>query len=372
MDAQQDVRDELGALIDLLDRDEDAWAVNRRLEGLLDHQQALEERTGVLSPKTLGRRRDQLGEGEIRELDEIAQQQRMLREEAGGLVDEMRRRADRLEEVDPETASAMRAAADAAEQGRLQADMDDAARGVERNQLSQAATAQQSAAATLARMIDRMSETKRARAEQLLRQLPALAALGREVGITGCATWLSPQSDSMTFRDNFHWHVDRLRPVAEILAEEGLSLGLEFVGPRTSRADARYGFIYAMDGVLGLAECIGVGNVGLLLDSWHWYTTLGTAADIMSLGAADVVHVHINDAPAGIPPGEQRDNVRRLPGETGVIDLTTFLTCLNKIGYTGAVSPEPFSSRLAELSSAGAAQTVGESLGRVWSQAGLA
>ena len=59
--------------------------------------------------------------------------------------------------------------------------------------------------------------------------------------------------------------------------------------------------------------------------------------------ASNVIDVHINDAPAGLSIDEQVDNVRTLPGETGVIPMTLFLQALVKMGYEGPVTPEPFS-----------------------------
>ena len=205
----------------------------------------------------------------------------------------------------------------------------------------------------------------------LLEALPAQAEAAAKVGATGCMTWITPQSETMPFRENFRFHANRLRPVAQILKDHGLKLGLEPVSPRTSRDGKKYGFIYTMAGMLGLAEAIGTGNVGLLVDSWHWYTALGTASDLAMLTADDVVHVHINDAPAGVLVEKQLDNTRALPGETGVIDLSAFLQCLKKIGYQGAVSPEPFSAKLKTMTPEQCAKTVGDCLMRVWKAAGV-
>ena len=69
-----------------------------------------------------------------------------------------------------------------------------------------------------------------------------------------------------------------------------------------------------------------------------------------ALSQSQVVYVHINDAPAGIDVDEQLDDVRHLPGESGVIDLVGFLQALNEIGYDGPVAVEPFDSALAALS----------------------
>jgi sugar phosphate isomerase/epimerase len=153
------------------------------------------------------------------------------------------------------------------------------------------------------------------------------------------------------------------------LGEHGCRLGLEFIGPRTLRVDKPYGFIYSMGGMLALAHAIGTGNVGLLLDCWHWYTGLGTVSDLMGLTNEDVVHVHVNDAPDGVYVGDQIDNKRALPNETGVIDLVGFLSALQKIGYDGPVSPEPFSQSVREMAAQDAVQTTHDALDKGWQAA---
>lgn len=204
-----------------------------------------------------------------------------------------------------------------------------------------------------------------------LARLPDLAVAGAAVGATRVAQWLPSASDDRKFGDNFRWHIQRLKPIAEILDAHGCRLGLEFIGPRTLRVDKPYGFIHSMDGMLGLAHAIGTGNVGLLLDCWHWYTGLGTISDLMALTAEDVVHIHVNDAPAGVDVADQIDNRRALPGQTGIIDLVGFLKALQKIGYDGPVSPEPFSQSVREMAAPDAVQTTHDALDSAWKAADL-
>ena len=78
-------------------------------------------------------------------------------------------------------------------------------------------------------------------------------------------------------------------------------------------------FIYTMKDMLAFAKDIGTSNVGLLFDVWHHYCAHGTVEDMAILQPGDVVLVHTNDAPAGIPIDEQQDLTRTLPMETGVI-----------------------------------------------------
>ncbi len=207
--------------------------------------------------------------------------------------------------------------------------------------------------------------------ERGLQRLPELAELGRRLGCTRTFTWIPSWSDERPFDENFKWHVERFRPIAEVLKEHDCWLGLEFLGPKTLRDGHKFEFIHTLDGTVELCEAIGTGNVGLLLDSWHWYTSHGKVEDIRKLRPEQVVYVHINDAPAGVPIDEQVDNVRCLPGETGVIDLVGFLRALREIGYDGPVTPEPFSEKVRKLPPEEAVKVTGEALDKVWREAGL-
>jgi sugar phosphate isomerase/epimerase len=204
-----------------------------------------------------------------------------------------------------------------------------------------------------------------------LQDLPRYARVAKALDCTRCVQWIPPTSDERPFKENFDWHAARFRPICEVLKEHGCSLGLEFIGPKTLRAKAKHEFIYTMGGMLELCDAIGTGNVGLLLDCWHWYTSHGTLDELKALRPAQVVYVHVNDAPAGVPIDEQVDHVRCLPAETGVIPLAPFLRILKEIGYDGPVTPEPFSARVNAMPPAEAAKVTGDALRTAWRAAGL-
>ena len=207
-----------------------------------------------------------------------------------------------------------------------------------------------------------------------LRELPRLASAARDLGATRTATYMPSGSDQRSFQENFDWHVTRLRPIAEVLRDEGCRFGIEFLGPKTYRAAFRHEFIYTLDGVMELIAAIGTGNVGVLLDSWHLYTSGGSLADLQDLTNQGVVVVHVNDAPAGIARDEQIDTVRTLPMETGVIDLVGFMRAVQEMGYDGPVMPEPFSQRINDLAATdplAAAREAARSMDALWRAAGL-
>lgn len=204
-----------------------------------------------------------------------------------------------------------------------------------------------------------------------LQDLARHAALAQALGSPWCATVVMPFSDELDFAANMERHVTRLRPVAQTLLDYDCRLGLEFIGPATLRAGHAHEFVYTMDGALDLGERIGTGNVGLLLDCFHWYTAHGTVVDLARLHKEQVVYVHVNDAVAGREVDEQLDQERMLPGASGLIDLTGFLQALQRLGYDGPVAVEPFSAEVTALPPAGRARAAAESLARVWAQAGL-
>jgi sugar phosphate isomerase/epimerase len=204
-----------------------------------------------------------------------------------------------------------------------------------------------------------------------LAALPRLAGVAQALGCERTATWIMPCSDELEFQANFDFHVTRLQPAAQILNDYGCRLGLEFVGPKTLRATRRYEFIYTLSGMLELCRAIGTDNMGLLLDAYHLYTSHGAPDEVRRLTNQDVVAVHVNDAPAGVAVDEQLDQVRALPGETGVLDMSGFLQALQTIGYDGPVTPEPFSERLRGLPPAEAVREAGQAMRRVWQAAGL-
>lgn len=179
--------------------------------------------------------------------------------------------------------------------------------------------------------------------------LPRRAAAIRAAGANRMGTWISPGSDTLTYAENMKVHASRLRQVASVLEDQDCRLGLEYVGPKTSRAERRHPFVHSMNGMRELIAAIGKPNVGFVLDSWHWYTAGETLSDIKTLKASDVVLIDLNDAPAGIAVDEQIDSKRALPCETGIIDVGGFLSTLNSIGCDAPARCEPFSARLRAL-----------------------
>jgi len=182
-----------------------------------------------------------------------------------------------------------------------------------------------------------------------LAALPGIAAALQRAGASRMGTWLSPSHDELTYNQNFARHSERLREIAKILGDHGIRLGLEYVGTQLLLVGGRYPFLHTLAETRELIAAIGTGNVGHVLDTWHWWTAGDTVEDLLALKNEDVVSVDLNDAPVGLERRDQLDNARELPAATGVIDVAPFVKALVQIGYDGPVRPEPFNKALNAL-----------------------
>ena len=201
-----------------------------------------------------------------------------------------------------------------------------------------------------------------------MEELPRAAGFARDIGCPRMMTWLTSSSDTpkAELRALFK---RRFTAAAAVLARYQVRLGLEFLGPLHIRTRFRYEFIWRMNEMLAFARECGP-NVGLTLDSWHWYHAGATPDDIVAAGKQGIVTVHFNDA-AAQPPEKVLDNERLMPGE-GVIDLVAFLHALQSIGYEDALSVEVFGRGLRDMTPEAAARLGLESARKVMRKAGVA
>lgn len=195
-----------------------------------------------------------------------------------------------------------------------------------------------------------------------LRNLGEQAKLAARLGIDSCCTYILP-SGERPLMENWQYHVRRLRPIADILAGQGLRLGLEFVAPEHLRRQGKHEFIFTPGRMLELADEVGP-NTGLLIDSFHCHAAQVSTDQLAGLASNRIVWVHINDAPE-VPLSQLRDFERVLPGK-GIIDLKGFLSAFNQAGYNGGCSLEVFSPDLDALPAVTAARKAWETTHRLF------
>ena len=200
-----------------------------------------------------------------------------------------------------------------------------------------------------------------------LKELRSYCDFAKKSGNTRCSTWLMPCSDTLDYKSNFALHKERLTPIAKILEEYGIRLGMEFVGPASLRKGKAHEFIHDLDGLNELLNAIGTSNLGYLLDVFHWDTAGQVFDDFKKVpGKEWVVMAHINDAPKGRTIAEQLDQERELPGATGVLRVSEFMKGLENLNYDGPVSVEPFNAALKAMTFEDAVKAAKAGMDKVW------
>ncbi|HEX8235608.1 MAG TPA: sugar phosphate isomerase/epimerase family protein [Abditibacteriaceae bacterium] len=206
-----------------------------------------------------------------------------------------------------------------------------------------------------------------------MERLPQLAKLAQDLDSTRCCTWVLPDG-GVPAAEYAERSMRRFVRIGRVLEEQGVRLGLEFIGPAHFRSNPANVWFYDIPGALqvvaAVAELGKLENIGLLVDSFHWYTSGGTPMDLASIPTWQVVHVHVNDAP-NVPREQQQDGVRLLPGASGVIDIQAFLKTLDAIGYDGPVAAETFSAELKALPADEAAARAATSMQQIFQTTGI-
>lgn len=127
--------------------------------------------------------------------------------------------------------------------------------------------------------------------------------------------------------------VQVLRELASIGERHGVSLAFEFLGQKDCSVQT-----------LGLADEIVVKvnrrNIGLVIDSFHFYTGGSTVKMIDAIDPKRLFIFHINDA-EDLPSSQLTDAHRLLPG-LGTLPLKEIIDALRRIGYDGFASVEIF------------------------------
>jgi 2-keto-myo-inositol isomerase len=124
-----------------------------------------------------------------------------------------------------------------------------------------------------------------------------------------------------------------LRELASIGERHGVALAFEFLGQKDCSVQT-----------LELADEIIVKvnrrNIGLVLDSFHFYTGGSTIKMIEALDPKRLFIFHINDA-EDVPRQKLTDAYRLLPG-LGILPLKEIIAALRRVGYDANASVEIF------------------------------
>jgi 2-keto-myo-inositol isomerase len=124
-----------------------------------------------------------------------------------------------------------------------------------------------------------------------------------------------------------------LRELSRLAKPHGVRLAYEFLG----FADCT---VNTLAQCAAIVEKVGRPNVGLVLDTFHFFAGGSTLASIRALDPRRIFMVHLNDVERA-PRRRMHDALRLFPGQ-GIIPLRAIVRALKGIGYDGKTSVEIF------------------------------
>jgi sugar phosphate isomerase/epimerase len=128
----------------------------------------------------------------------------------------------------------------------------------------------------------------------------------------------------------------RLARVAEMAERYHIRLALEFF--------AGSNLLGCLPTTLGVLRAAGHANVGVCLDTFHFFVGSSKTEDLDDLRPGNIAHVHFHDVPATIPRERLVDADRLPPGE-GCLRLDRITAALRRIQYRGPLSVELFGAQ---------------------------
>jgi sugar phosphate isomerase/epimerase len=179
-----------------------------------------------------------------------------------------------------------------------------------------------------------------------LAQIGTLVEVCKAIGADRCFTTIRPTCDQRPMHENFQFHVDRLRKVADAIAPAGLKLGLSILPAQADRADGGFEFIHQVDPLVLLINTVQKGNVGLFFDTWTWTVGGGDIEKLRALRGDQIVSVRLADLPADADLANIQPQQKILPSEGGNIDNVAILGVLDEMGFDGPVAVAQHASHM--------------------------
>lgn len=168
---------------------------------------------------------------------------------------------------------------------------------------------------------------------QLLKECEELCRIASGINCPYIVVVPSPLPAGKTQEDVFEESARVLTELSGIAEKYGVALAFEFLG----QVDCS---VQRLDEAHEIVKRVGLQNVGLVIDSFHFYAGGSSINSIDALDPGKLFIFHINDA-EDLPREQLEDKHRLLPG-LGILPLKEIINALRRIGYDRAVSIEIF------------------------------
>jgi 2-keto-myo-inositol isomerase len=181
--------------------------------------------------------------------------------------------------------------------------------------------------------IERITFRDAAAHARLLEECEELCRIADEIGCPYIVVVPSPLPAGQSRADVVDESVRVLDELGRVAESYGVALAFEFLGqPRCS--------VQTLEQASEIVDKLSRSNVGLVIDSFHFYAGGSRIESIDALDAQKLFIFHINDA-ENLPRHQLEDHHRLLPG-LGILPLTEIISALRRIGYDRVTSVEIF------------------------------
>jgi 2-keto-myo-inositol isomerase len=165
----------------------------------------------------------------------------------------------------------------------------------------------------------------------LMAQVEETSGVARAIGAPSIVVVPGARPAGATARDSIDDAVDVLRELSALAGD--VALAFEFLGkPRCA--------VPMLDMAIEVVERVDRANVGLVIDTFHFYAGASRLEDISRVPVDKLLVVHLNGC-EDLPRDQLTDAHRLYPGE-GVIPIDDILAGIRAGGYDGTFSIEIF------------------------------
>ena len=169
--------------------------------------------------------------------------------------------------------------------------------------------------------------------DELLSECGQLCAIASEIGCPYVVVVPSPLPEGVGRPETVRESARVLGELGRIAQRHGVGLAFEFLG----QADCS---VQTLELASEIVRQVDRANVGLVIDSFHFYTGGSSFESIEALDPARLFIFHINDA-EDLPRHQLEDRHRLLPG-AGILPLNEIIHALRRAGYDRVASVEIF------------------------------
>ena len=197
---------------------------------------------------------------------------------------------------------------------------------------------------------------------RLLEECEELCSIAAAINCPYIVVVPSPLPENKSLGDVMEESVRVLDELGRVAEKHGVALAFEFLGqPLCS--------VQTLEEAAAIVSRLARGNVGLVIDSFHFYAGGSRLESIAALDAQKLFVFHINDA-EDLPREQLEDRHRLLPG-LGILPLKEILSALKQINYDRVTSVEIFRPEYWERDPLELAREAHSATRRVLAEAGI-